>query len=69
MTTDNTFLPSDPAEAKHEIVRELYRRFNDVLRAAEQKYPIDDDFEKGIDCRLANEELWLKDLLEKIERS
>jgi hypothetical protein len=66
--TDCSFLPSDPAEAKHEIVRELYRRFNDVLRASEHN-PIDDDFERGIDCRLANEELWLKDLLEKIERS
>ena len=67
--TAHTFLPSDPAEAKHEIVRELYRRFDEVLRAQKQEHPIDDEFEKGIDCRLANEELWLKDFLDKIERS
>lgn len=69
MMTDSSFLPPDPAQAKHEIVRELYRRFDEVLRATKQEHPLDDDFEKGIDCRLANEEFWLKDLLDKIERS
>jgi hypothetical protein len=65
----NSFFSLDPEAQRHEIVRELYRRFDEVLRATKQAHPLDDEFEKGIDCRLANEEFWLKELLDKIERS
>jgi len=67
--TENTFLPSDPELKRLEIVQELYRRLHDVRRAAAVQVPIDDEFELGINCRLANEAEWLEDLLDKIERS
>jgi hypothetical protein len=67
--TDFTFLPSDTAEAKHDIVQALYDRLNDVRRAMNVRPSIDDEFEMGIDCRLANESEWLENLLEVIERS
>jgi hypothetical protein len=67
--TDFTFLPSEPAEAKHDIVQALYQRLKEVRRAANVKFPLDDEFELGINCRLANEAEWLEDLLETIERS
>jgi hypothetical protein len=53
--TDFTFLPSDTAEAKHDIVQALYDRLKDVRRAMNVRPSIDDEFEMGIDCRLANE--------------
>ena len=67
--TDFTFLPSKEADAKHEIVQALYDRLKEVRRASNLGFPIDDEFELGINCRLANEAEWLEDLLEKIERS
>ena len=67
--TENTFLPSDPELKRLEIVQELYRRLHDVRRASVVQIPIDDEFELGINCRLANEAEWLEDLLDKIERS
>jgi hypothetical protein len=67
--TDFTFLPSDTAEAKHDIVRALYDRLTEVRRASNMKFPLDDEFELGINCRMANEAEWLEDLLEVIERS
>lgn len=65
----NTFLPADAEQSKQAIVAALYDRLRDVRRASDMKFPIDDDFELGINCRLANEEQWLMDLLDKIERS
>jgi hypothetical protein len=47
----------------------LYDRLSEVRRAANMKFPLDDDFELGINCRLANEAEWLEDLLDKVERS
>ncbi len=67
--TDSTFLPSDPELKRLEIVQELYRRLHDVRRASVVQIPVDDEFELGINCRLANEAEWLEDLLDKIERS
>jgi len=67
--TANTFLPSDTELQRLEIVQELYRRLHDVRRASVVQIPIDDEFELGINCRLANEAEWLEDLLDKIERS
>jgi hypothetical protein len=67
--TDFTFLPSDTAEAKHDIVQALYDRLKDVRRAMNVRRAVDDEFEMGIDCRLANESEWLENLLNKIERS
>ncbi len=67
--TANTFLPSDNELQRLEIVQELYRRLHDVRRASVVQVPIDDEFELGINCRLANEAEWLEDLLDKIERS
>ncbi len=65
----NTFLPSDTEAQRHKIVQELYDRLRDVRRAAALQIPVDDEFELGINCRLANEAEWLEDLLDKIERS
>lgn len=67
--TANTFLPSEPTDAKHEIVQMLYQRLHDVRRAANVKFRFDDEFELGINCRLACEAEWLEDILDKIERS
>jgi hypothetical protein len=67
--TDFTFLPAEATDAKHEIVQALYQRLKDVRRASNLQIPLDDEFELGINCRLANEAEWLEDLLEKIERS
>jgi hypothetical protein len=47
----------------------LYDRLKDVRKAEDMKFPINDDFELGINCRLANESVWLHWLLDKIERS
>ena len=67
--TDVTFLPAETTDAKHEIVQTLYARLKEVRRAINAGFPSGDEFELGIDCRLANEELWLEELLNKIERS
>jgi hypothetical protein len=67
--TDFTFLPSKVTDAKHEIVQALYQRLKDVRRAINVRPALEDEFELGINCRLANEAEWLEDLLEKIERS
>jgi regulator of sigma D len=67
--TDFTFLPAEATEAKHDIVQALYQRLKDVRRAMNVRPSLEDEFELGIDCRLANEVEWLESLLEKIERS
>lgn len=67
--TDSTFLPSDSEKQRQEIVQALYARLSEVRRASLVKFPLDDEFELGINCRLANEAEWLEDLLDKIERS
>jgi hypothetical protein len=69
MMTDNTFLPSDTGDALQEVKDALYQRLADARQAAEVKFPLADEFELGINCRLDNEILWLESLLDKIERS
>jgi hypothetical protein len=66
---NDTFLPADPASSRDEIVEALYERLKEVRRASLVKFPLEDEFELGINCRLANEAEWLEDLLDKIERS
>lgn len=66
---NDTFLPADPVSSREEIIQELYDRLRAVRRASDMEFPIDDQFELGINCRLANEEQWLTHLLDKIERS
>jgi hypothetical protein len=63
------FLSANTDKSKQEIVDSLYKRLADVRRSLEVKVSQDDEFELGIDCRLANEEMWLTNLLDKIERS
>jgi len=53
----------------NEIVEELYRRLIDVRRALDVRVDRDDEFEMGINCRATNEEWWLLDLLDKVEKS
>ena len=65
----NSFISSDPEQAKRDIVEALYERLHEVRRALGVRVPLDDEFEQGINCRVANEEFWLEELLDKIERS
>lgn len=69
MTYD--FLPKDPEKQLAELKEVLYDRLKDVKRyaSANVDFPLNDDFELGINCRLANEAVWLHWLLDKIERS
>jgi len=53
----------------NEIVEELYRRLIDVRRALNVRVDRDDEFEMGINCRATNEEHWLLELLDKVEKS
>lgn len=69
MMTDFTFLPAEATDAKHEIIQTLYARLKEVRRALAVKPWLDDEFDIGIHCRLANESEWLENLLEVIERS
>jgi len=69
MMTDSSFLPPDPEKAKREIIEALYERLHEVRRALGVRVPLDDEFEQGINCRAANEEAWLEQLLDMIERS
>ena len=65
----NTFLPADAEQSKQAIVAALYDRLKEVRRASLVKFPLEDEFELGINCRLANEAEWLEDLLVMVERS
>jgi hypothetical protein len=65
----DTFLSAEPVSSREEIIQELYDRLRAVRRASDIKFPIDEQFELGINCRLANEADWLENLLDKIERS
>jgi len=65
----NDFLAKDKSEAYEQLKQELYQRLADCRRNAEVFVPYDDEFGKGIDCRLANEIWWLEQTLDRIERS
>ena len=65
----NDFLPKEPQEVVDALKKVLYDRLSDVRRALAVKTDPDDEFNVGINCRLANEEIWLENVLDKIERS
>jgi hypothetical protein len=52
-----------------DIVDALYARLEAVHRALAVSVAYGDDFDAGINCRLANEQYWLQDLLDKVEKS
>jgi hypothetical protein len=47
----------------------LYERLDAVRRSLDVRVDRDDEFELGINCRAANEEMWLLDLLDKMEKT
>lgn len=51
-----------------QILEALYARIAQVNRATDMRHPIEDEFEMGINCRLANEHAWLNQLIYDIER-
>jgi hypothetical protein len=65
------FFNKEPEKLVVQLKEVLYDRLSEVRRAENTKYPypLDDEFELGINCRLANESVWLHWLLDKIERS
>jgi hypothetical protein len=65
----NDFLPKEPQEVVDALKKVLYDRLSDVRRASAVEFDQDDEFNLGINCRLANEEMWLENVLDKIERS
>ena len=65
----DTFLSVDAASQLHEVVDLLYKRLDHVKRALDVKVAEDDEFDLGINCRLANELEWINGVLDIIERS
>jgi hypothetical protein len=57
------FFDKNPEKLVVQLKEVLYDRLKDVRKAEEMKSPPDDDFELGINCRLANESVWLHWLL------
>lgn len=52
-----------------DIIEALYKRLEEVRRTLGVRVERDDEFEQGINCRAANEEAWLEDILTEIEKS
>jgi hypothetical protein len=52
-----------------DLVDALYMRLSDVRRALDVRVMPDDEFDLGINCRAANEEMWLQELLDSVEKS
>lgn len=46
----------------------LYERLDAVRRALAVHVQFGDEFDSGINCRLSNEEQWLLDVLDKMEK-
>ena len=63
------FYSKDPQTFVDQLTDSLYTRLDAVRRAAAVKPSVDDEFEMGIDCRLANELAWLETLLANVEKS
>ena len=59
----------DRTHYQDQIVEALYDRLDEVRRALAVTVAYGDDFDSGINCRLANEQFWLQELLDKVERS
>ena len=69
MTSANTTDFFDRTHYQDQIVEALYDRLDEVRRALAVTVQYGDDFDSGINCRLANEEYWLTTLLDRVERS
>jgi hypothetical protein len=72
MVTNMTNMTTDFFDRTHyqdQIVEALYDRLDAVRNALAVRVDRDDEFELGINCRLANEEFWLTNLLDTVERS
>ena len=65
----STFFDQDQPTREQQIVDALYDRLSAVRRVLDVRVDRDDEFEQGINCRAANEEYWLTNLLDKVERS
>jgi len=60
---------SDDVSTFDTVRGELYLLLEKVRRSAAVKVAEDDEFNLGINCALANEEMWLTELLHKLEIS
>ena len=58
-----------PVSSRKEIIKELNDRLRAVRRGLRDKVEYNDQFNLGIHFSLTNEELFLQDLLNMIERS
>ena len=67
MTTDTDFF--DRTHYQDQLVEALYDRLDAVRNALAVRVDRDDEFNLGINCRATNEEMWLMELLDKVERS
>jgi hypothetical protein len=47
----------------------LYDRLDDVRRTLDVRVDREDEFGLGINCAKTNEEMWLLDLLDKMEKT
>lgn len=65
----SAFFDQDQLTREQQLIDALYDRLSEVRRALAVRVQHGDEFESGINCRLANEEWWLLDLLDKYERS
>jgi hypothetical protein len=63
------FFHSEPEMFRDQLIDSLYARLDAVRRAINVKPDLEDAFDMGIDCRLANEKWWLETLLANVEKS
>jgi hypothetical protein len=59
----------DRTHYQDQLVEALYDRLDAVRQTLAVRVDPDDEFNLGINCRAANEELWLTTLLDVVERS
>lgn len=65
----SNFFSKDPAKALVEIKEALYHRLDDCQHILEDDYERIDLFDAGYDRRVKDEVIFLKNFLDKIERS
>lgn len=69
MTQPSEFLPRDRDGALLMIKAKLYARLAEVNTLIDEGYDDDSEYAEGYDDRLISERMWLRDVLEIIERS